>query len=143
MQVLSRGAVRMEQLAYGDQVLSVDRASGKPVFREVYLFGHREHELVQDYVNLKTAAGHALQVSQGMTELRWLIDVSTHPKNKCMLLVANACLTRCLNHPPPNRSHLNTPPQPPTCWLMPAAVAHALHPRLYLRLRCGERGACL
>jgi hypothetical protein len=63
MQVLNRGTVHMDQLAYGDQVLSADRASGELVYREVFLFGHREQDLVQEYVNLKTAAGHTLQVS--------------------------------------------------------------------------------
>ena len=61
--VLGRGSVRMAELAYGDRVLSVDRSSGAQVFREVYLFGHRDSGAVQEYVSVRTAGGSVLQLS--------------------------------------------------------------------------------
>lgn len=63
VQVLGRGSVSMAQLGYGDRVLSVDRASGRQVFREVFLFGHREPAGVQRYVSIHTASGHRLRLS--------------------------------------------------------------------------------
>ena len=63
VEVQGRGAVRMADLAYGDKVLSVDRGSGARVFREVYLFGHRDGDTVQEYVSVRTAGGAVLQLS--------------------------------------------------------------------------------
>ena len=63
VQVQGRGAVRMADLAYGDRVLSVDRRSGGRVFREVYLFGHRDEGVVQEYVSVRAAGGAVLQLT--------------------------------------------------------------------------------
>lgn len=63
VQVLGRGSVSMARLGYGDQVLAVDRATGQQVYREVFLFGHRERADVQPYVSIHTASGHRLRLS--------------------------------------------------------------------------------
>ncbi|KXZ53843.1 hypothetical protein GPECTOR_6g761 [Gonium pectorale] len=57
-------AVRMDELQYGDFVRSRDRRTGKEVFREVYLFGHREAARTAPYVHV-TAGGRTLVGSEG------------------------------------------------------------------------------
>ncbi|KXZ45492.1 hypothetical protein GPECTOR_54g233 [Gonium pectorale] len=57
-------AVRMDELQYGDFVRSRDRRTGKEVFREVYLFGHREADRTTPYVHV-TAGGRTLVGSDG------------------------------------------------------------------------------
>ncbi|KXZ51613.1 hypothetical protein GPECTOR_12g577 [Gonium pectorale] len=57
-------AVRMDELQYGDLVRARDRRTGGEVFREVYLFGHREAARTAPYVHL-TAGGRTLVGSEG------------------------------------------------------------------------------
>jgi hypothetical protein len=64
VQVMGKGTVQMAGLAYGDKVLAVERSSGALVWREVYLFGHRDHEVVHPYLNVRTGSGHVLQVGE-------------------------------------------------------------------------------
>ncbi|KXZ41320.1 hypothetical protein GPECTOR_555g573 [Gonium pectorale] len=54
----------MDELQYGDLVRSRDRRTGAEVFREVYLFGHRDAALAVPYVHL-TAGGRTLVGSEG------------------------------------------------------------------------------
>ena len=61
VEVAGKGVVKMNALQYGDRVKSVDR-SGKVIFAEVFLFGHRSPEEYADYVSLQTES-RSLQLS--------------------------------------------------------------------------------
>ena len=53
----------MELLAYGDRVAGLDHATGRKVYRPVYLFGHKQADVVQPYMQLITASEHRLALS--------------------------------------------------------------------------------
>jgi hypothetical protein len=63
VEVRGRGTVRMADLAYGDKVLAVDLATGRRVFREVYLFGHRDQDAIATYVAIQTQSGRTLRLT--------------------------------------------------------------------------------
>ncbi|KXZ41335.1 hypothetical protein GPECTOR_541g547 [Gonium pectorale] len=56
-------AAKTGMCEYGDRVRSRDRRTGELVYREVYLFGHREADRVNPYVHL-TAGGRTLVGTQ-------------------------------------------------------------------------------
>jgi hypothetical protein len=63
VEVRGRGTVRIADLAYGDEVLAVDRATGRREFREVYLFAHREPDAIGTYVGISTQSGRSLKLT--------------------------------------------------------------------------------
>jgi hypothetical protein len=61
---LSNGkTVSMEELQTGDEVLTIDQATGKTAFSPVYMWGHRDAEAVSEFYEVSTESGAKLVLS--------------------------------------------------------------------------------
>lgn len=63
VEVNGKGLTSMKDLAYGDNVQTVNKY-GAIQYGEVYLFGHRDEMTVKEFVNLKTADGKNLRLTE-------------------------------------------------------------------------------
>lgn len=62
--VLEDGSVkRMDELAIGDRVLTLDPATGKPAFSDIYMFGHQDASTRAPYVHVGTESGTELRLT--------------------------------------------------------------------------------
>jgi hypothetical protein len=62
--VLEDGSVkRMDELAIGDRVLTLDPATGKQAFSYIYMFGHQDALVRSPYVHVVTASGTSLRLT--------------------------------------------------------------------------------
>jgi len=61
---LSNGKkVSMKDLQTGDEVLTIDQATGQTAFSPVYMWGHRDAETVSDFYEVSTESGSKLVLS--------------------------------------------------------------------------------
>lgn len=61
---LSNGKkVSMEHLQTGDEVLTIDQATGETRFSPIYMWGHRDAETVSDFYEVSTESGAKLVLS--------------------------------------------------------------------------------